>query len=290
MYERDKNRIASSELDNVLLGNVSEYSTILHKQKVYLQEQYPDPALYAVFEGLDSRIISLAPMVLFDGLTRDLGLKSNEKLLAGLGLIMYSVSTHDDVVDEKPPERINVASLMYGGDITTLEGIKLFGDATSQEVLLTVIKYLNLTNLAQTKIIRDLWDHPADEETYLEAINTTRYWAEVGLQAAITFAGRPDLQDFADKFSIFYGKTCQIFDDVREIDDDLKNGYWSLPISLAQKHGWDLNTPEGKNKAIERSKEIAKEYIQQAADLCGNNFPSLRELVDRLGVGLSIAY
>lgn len=290
MYERDKQRIASSELNNPLFGDITKYGNILRAQKENLQKKYPDPILRSTLDGLDSRIISVAPMVLFDTMLKDMGLESNEKLLAGLGLIMYSVSSHDDVVDERPTQRLDVAGLIYAGDITTLEGMRLLVDANSPKVISVIIDYMNLTNLAQTKIVENLWDRQSNEETYLDSINTTRYWAEVGLQAAITYAGRPDLHDFVDKFSILYGKTCQLFDDVREIDDDVKNGYNSLPINLAHEHNWDLNTPDGKNRSIGRSKEIASNYIQQAKDLCGNNFPNLEKLVDRLSTGLSISY
>lgn len=288
--ETDRKRIASSELDNPLLGDTTRYRNILLAEKEGLQKRYPDIALQSALDGLDSRIISIAPMVLFETMLKDLGLESNEKLVTGLGLIMYSVSTHDDVVDERPIQRLDVASLIYAGDITTLEGVQLLVEAGSPETTSVIINYLNLTNLAQTKIVRDLWDHPSNEETYLEAINTTRYWAETGLQAAITYAGRTDLRDFVDKFSILYGKTCQLFDDVREIDDDIKNGYYSLPISLAFQHNWNLNSPEGKNQSIRRSKEIATNYIRQARNLCGGNFPYLKELVNKLSLGLSITY
>lgn len=290
MYERDKSRIASSELNIPLLGDTLKYRNILRSQKVHLQEKYPDPSLHSIFEGLDSRIISIAPMVLFDRMLEDLGMKSEEELLVGLGLVMYSVSTHDDVVDERPRNRLDVARLIYAGNIATLEGINILVNTAPDKVISKVVDYVNLTNHAQTTIVRDLWEHPSDEAIYLEAINTTRYWAEVGLQAAIAFAGRPDLHDFVDQFSIYYGKTCQIFDDVREIDDDLKNGYWSLPISLAHENSWDLDTSEGRNKAIQRSREIARNYIQRSKDLCGENFPGLKQLVDQLNIGFSITY
>jgi len=290
MYEKDRGRIASSELNIPLLGDTLKYRNILRSQKEYLQEKYPDPALRSIFEGLESRIISIAPMVLFDRMLEDLGVEPEEKLLAGLGLVMYSVSTHDDVVDERPTNRLEVASLIYAGNITTLEGMRILVDTAPYKVISTIVDYVNLTNHAQTKIVRDLWERPSDEAVYLEAINTTRYWAEVGLQAAITYAGRPDLYDFVDQFSIYYGKTCQIFDDVREIDDDLKNGYWSLPISLAHENSWDLNSSEGRNTAIQRSREIARDYIQRSKDLCGEDFPSLKQLVDQINIGFSITY
>lgn len=183
-----------------------------------------------------------------------------------------------------------VAGLTYAGDIATLEGFKILINAEQDDVASIIIDYLNLTNYAQTKIVRDLWEKPSNEGVYLEAINTTRYWAEIGLQAVITYAERPDLHDFVDQFSIYYGKTCQVFDDIREIKDDFENGYWSLPISLAHQNNWDLNTTEGLNTAIQRSHEIAKEYIQQSQEMCGTEFLNLRQLVNRIALGSTIAY
>ena len=290
MYERDKSRIASSELNNPLFGDIAKYRDILTTQKEILNRNYPDETLRIMVEGIDSRIISIAPMVLFDTLSQDLGIKSDERILAGLGLISYSVSTHDDVVDERPAKRLDTAGLIYIGDITMLEGAKLLIENGDLRTFSAIVKYLNLTNQAQTQIVRNLWDHDSNEQTYLESINTTRYWAEVGLQAAIVHANRPELHNFVDNFSIYYGKTCQLFDDMREIDDDVKNGYYSLPIFLAHENGWDLETSLGKNLSIKRSKEIANEYIQNTLNLCGDGFPGLKSLVQKLKIGLSISY
>ena len=290
MYSKERERIASSEVETILLGDTSRYKNILLTQKNFLQDEYPDPVLQSAFEGLDSRIISIAPMVLFDCMLSDLSIESREDLLAGIGLMMYSISTHDDVVDEKPNDRLVIAGLTYAGDIATLEGVKKLMVAGCDNVTSIIIDYLNLTNYTQTKIVKKLWEQPSNEEVYLEAINTTRYWAEIGLQAAITYAGRPDLHDFVDQFSIYYGKTCQIFDDIREIKDDLENGYWSLPISLAHENNWDLSTTDGLNMAIRRSHEIAKEYIKQAQEICGTEFPNLRQLVDKIAAGSTITY
>lgn len=291
MYNKDQERIASSEVVATLLGDVSRYRKILSVQKKILQKKYPDPVLKSMFDGIDSRIISICPMVLFEAILCDLGIEAKEDSLAGIGLIMYSISTHDDVVDEKPDDRLITAGLIYAGNIATLEGVKILMTNGYIDMASVVIDYLNITNYVQTKIVKSLWEQPSDEKTYLEAINTTRYWAEIGLQAAIAYAKRPDLHNFVDQFSMYYGKTCQLFDDIREIKDDLKNGYWSLPISLAYQNNWDLETTEGLNLAIQRPREIAKAYIKQAQKLCRINFPHLRQLVNNLATaGCAISY
>lgn len=78
-----------------MLGDYSKHKNILLAQKSFLQDKYPDPVLQSIFEGLDSRIISITPMVLFDCMLTDLGIESREDLLAGIGLMTYLVSTHE---------------------------------------------------------------------------------------------------------------------------------------------------------------------------------------------------
>ena len=91
MAERDDNtekefgkkRIASSEWENPLLGATEKYQSILRDQAELLKQKYPDPTLDEVFNYMESRIISLAPMVLFDGTLKDLGTKADDEVLAG---------------------------------------------------------------------------------------------------------------------------------------------------------------------------------------------------------------
>ncbi|MEI8103686.1 MAG: hypothetical protein WCG84_02140 [Candidatus Moraniibacteriota bacterium] len=78
---------------------------------------------------------------------------------------------------------------------------------------------------------------------------------------------------------------------MREIDDDVKNGYWSLPVSLAHFNGWDISTNEGKRLSIETSRSLAEGYIKKAKELCGNQFLSLLDLVERIEkAGANIQY
>lgn len=280
-YENDGTRKASSELMTELLGDVSHYQELLQKGKANILISYNDESiLNSVFASLDTRIINLCPMVLCDRMLSDLGMASNDALLSGLGLAMYSISTHDDVVDEFPRERLVVAGLVYGGNIATLEGLKILCDAGLSHVASEVITYVNKNHYYQTKIITSLWDHPCNKDEYLSAISHTGYWAEIGLRAALAFSGKQGLSDFVSEFSKCYGLTCQIFDDMREIDDDVRNGYWSLPVSLAHFNGWNISNNDGKRLSIELSHSLAKGYIKKARELCDGQFPSLLGLVE----------
>lgn len=282
-YEKDSARTASSTLINELLGDVSHYQELLRKEQVRLLEQYEDSSiLNSIFSFLDTRVINLCPMTLCDRLLQDIGEQASDPLLTGLGLAMYSISTHDDVVDELPPERLNVAGLVYGGNIATLEGLRILYDAGLGYVASEVIGCVNKNHYYQTKIVSSLWNHPCEEDEYLAAISHTGYWAEIGLRAAVAFSQNKSLSSFVSEFARCYGLTCQIFDDMREIDDDVKNGYWSLAICLARANQWDISTTTGKRLAITKPRELAEDYIKQAKELCDDRFPALLDLVTRI--------
>lgn len=282
-YKKDGTRVASSTLTTELLGDVTRYQMLLQKEQKKLLEQYTDNSILdSIFSLLDTRIINLCPMVLCDRFLHDRDKHGTDPLLAGLGLSMFSISTHDDVVDELPQNRLDVAGLVYGGNIATLEGLKILYEARLGHVASEVITYINMNHYYQTKIVTSLWSHPCNKNEYLAAINHTKYWAEIDMRAAIVFSQDWHFANFVEIFARYYGLTCQIFDDMREIDDDVKNGYWSLPISLAQVHGWDISTNEGKRLSIEEPRKLAEEYLNQARALCGNRFPALLDLVERI--------
>ena len=292
MHQKNKDRIASSDLKSQLFGNVSRYKKLLNEEVKRLTDLYPDEViLNKMFSALDSRIINICPMVMCDSLLRDIGIKSPNDLLTGIGLSMFSISTHDDLVDELPKGRLVIAGLIYSGNIATLEGISSLLKGKYIDVAIEIINLINKNHYFQTKIVETLWKKPTDEIGYLKAISHTKYWLAIGLKAAITFSKRDDLNSFVDEFSECYGTVCQLFDDMREIKDDLKNGYFSLPISLAIKNGWDLKTANGLNASIKRSGELAIAYLNRVKILCGTSFPCLSKLVNRIEeIGNAIDY
>ncbi len=229
-------------------------------------------------------------MVLCDTLLRDLSVDAPDELLTTLGLTMFSISTHDDLVDELPRDRVTIAGLTYAGNIATLEGLKLFIENGYEKEAVAVIDCVNKNHYYQTKIAGTLWAGPTDEQGYLDAISHTKFWVAAGLKTAIVFAGRDDLHPFVDEFSECYGTTCQLYDDVREIKDDVRNGYWSLPISLATASDLSLEDPAHLNMAIQRSHELAASLTNRARRLCEGSFPNLDNLVVNIQKGSSIHY
>ncbi|PIR80229.1 MAG: hypothetical protein COU25_01170 [Candidatus Levybacteria bacterium CG10_big_fil_rev_8_21_14_0_10_35_13] len=286
MYEQDRLRIASSEVTEVLFGDTSKYRSLLRSQKERLLRLYPDATILdSMFDAIDSRIINICPMVLCDSMLKDLSVETPDSLLTALGLTMFSISTHDDLVDELPRDRVVIAGLTYAGNIATLEGLRLFLENGYYDEAVTVIDSVNKNHYFQTKIANTLWKAPSDENGYLDAISHTKYWVAAGLKPAAVYAGRNDLMPFVDEFSECYGTTCQIYDDIREIKDDVRNGYWSLPITMAAQQGLDLENPEHLNIAIQRSHELATALTNRAKLLCSGSFPNLYRLVNNIYKG-----
>lgn len=239
------------------------------------------------FRAIPHRIICVCPMVLCQAFLNDLGTEAPHDLLGPLGLAMYSISTHDDVVDERPESRGEVAGLIYAGNIASLYGLSLLMEKGYADVAQAVIRLMNLNHCFQTDIVFSLWTEPSDEAGYLRAISHTGYWAAIGTVAASEYmrskyGGNLHHHEFAMKFGELYGRMCQIYDDVREIEDDVRNGYFSLPISLALKHGYNPTTPEGQARAIVRPKEIAQQTFLDLRALCGEEWPSLMSLAERM--------
>lgn len=284
MYDKDQTRVASSELAEILLGNISKYKKLLAKEKDRIKNIFPDKAILdSMFDGVPSRIINICPMALCDRMCADLlGEEAPDNLLTGVGLSMYPISTHDDLVDETPDKKLTIAGLVYAGDISALEGSRILIENGYANVVIGITEDICINHYYQTLIVNSIWKETTDEAGYMHAISHTKYWAAIGLKAAIIYAKRDDLRSFIYDFADCYGTTCQLFDDMREIDDDTANGYWSLPIILARKNGWDLKTSEGKNKSIERSREIAVEKLAKAKKICRDNFPQLSDLIQRI--------
>lgn len=280
-------RIASSEIMDALFCDTTRFRETLETYVSTLIDTYGgETSLPEHFRAIPNRIICICPMVLCHAFLKDIGLETPHDFLGPLGLAMYSISTHDDIVDERPESRAEVAGLVYAGNIASLHGISLLIEKGYANIAQTIIRLMNLNHCFQTDIVFSLWERPSDEIGYLNAIRHTGYWAAIGIMAAAeherSINGEANYEAFAMKFGELYGRMCQVYDDIREIDDDIRNGYFSLPISIALQHGYDLTTSEGREKATIRSKEISKQSFLDVCTLCGDAWPSLLALAKRM--------
>ena len=96
-------RIASSAIMDALFGDTTKFRSILAQLASLLVDRYGGGTQVAeCFAAIPNRIICVCPMVLCDTMLADVSVSAPDDLLGGLGLAMYSISTHDDVVDERP--------------------------------------------------------------------------------------------------------------------------------------------------------------------------------------------
>lgn len=109
-------------------------------------------------------------MVLCSALIHDLGERPPGSLLTGVGLACFEISTHDDVVDELPWERTDIAAAIYAGNIATLEGIRTLINHEHPMVADAIIQQINLNHCYQTTITRTIWAEMTEEAGYLDAI------------------------------------------------------------------------------------------------------------------------
>jgi len=289
--EKEKIRVASSELISRLYGDTTKYENLIEEEIVKLISLYPNTGLNFLFKKMRTRVISIAPMVLCEAMLSDLKIQTPDNLLKGIGLASFHISTHDDVVDEMPKDRQYIANLIYAGNITKCHGIKILIESKMLKELKSLLDTLSIENLYQTEIVEKLWLKPKDEKNYLNAIITTRNWAYIGLEVALVFANNTELKPFIKEYSDYYGNLCQILDDMREIKEDIFNNYYSLPIVHSIEHKLDLSKKYNANNAIKRSRELIIDYISKSKTITDKKFPKLYEFIERIeDIGLKLKY
>lgn len=272
----------SSQLIAQLIFGTERYSSLLSIAAEDLARRFPDEGLKIQFSKLSTQTISICPMALCESFLNDINCSCDEKLLTGLGLMAFRISTHDDIVDETPADKKQIAELLYAGNMTYSYGANILLQAGFMNELIELLKVTNDNDFFQTQIISKLWQKPTSEQTYMDAIITTRSWARIGLDVAVVHSKRFDLLPFISEFADCYGNICQLYDDIREIEQDLQSGYYSLPISTAIQSKLDLTRKEAINKSIERSKQLADKFIKKARALSTQHYPRLFDLIKRI--------
>lgn len=221
----------SSGILGELLGSVKFYQKLLQPYQTRLIKNYPNPYLKKHFLSLNWKIISLGTMALCDHLLKDLDQKVDPKDLIALGLHMLAISTHDDVVDEMPKDRTLLSALVFAGNIATNEGSRLLLNQGKTKASDSLLASININHFYQQHNIETLWvKKPKSFKEYIDGITHTGTLMQVGLNYALVLAGRIDLQDKTDKYAHCYGTAIQLIDDIREVDEDIMNGYWSYPV------------------------------------------------------------
>src|SRR3990167_4302719 len=222
----------SSELLKILLGNVDKYIQLMDSQANRLSRAYPDKELAVIFSMLSKKILTIGPMSYCDLFASDLGIKCPKEVLVAIGLVCLPITTHDDVVDETPKKRLQLAAFIYAGDIAMLEGLKVLSTKKHTSVAKVLIDAVNQNHYYQQLRVKYLWERkPKTFEDYKVGIKDVPVLVKVGLDCAcaIADASHP-IRRRVNQFASGYGIALQIIDDIREVDEDRVSGYNSFPL------------------------------------------------------------
>ncbi|MDO8638072.1 MAG: class 1 isoprenoid biosynthesis enzyme [Candidatus Daviesbacteria bacterium] len=221
----------SSDILRQLYGDIKKYQTMLAPYQDNLVSKYPNPNLKKYFSSINKKIIAIMPMVFCESLLLDLGQKVNKKDLVALGLHMLAISTHDDVVDEMPENRTELAALVYAGNIASNEGSKILIQQGKTKVAEVLLMMINQNHYYQQHVIETLWQHkPISFKNYRSGINHICVFSAIGLIYALALTNKLALKKRIQDFADGYGVSLQLIDDLREVEEDRKFGYWSFPI------------------------------------------------------------
>lgn len=220
----------SSDILNDLFGDTSIYTKAISSCVRILDRKYPDEQLSKIFSTLGCRTVTILPISLCDAFSSDLGTWIDKKILAAIGLACVIVATHDDVVDEMPTDQKTLASLIYGGDITNLYGLKALLNFTDPLVVNTFIDTLIQNHYLQKRVVDKLWQgHNVSNKQYFDAVKHWRMFCSIGPLCALALTNRMKLKNRIITFSNGYGIAFQLLDDLREVDEDRERGYHSIP-------------------------------------------------------------
>lgn len=266
----------SSEIMSLLFGDVTHYSQIMSEMREKLSEKYPNENLAAVFSKLPHKFAVIGPMVLCDDVVRDLGQKCPREVLAVTGLACLSISTHDDVVDEKPQDRKDIASLIYAGNIAGLEAAALLKNSDYTEVLIPLFQAVNKNHYLQQFRVDLLWSKkPKNFRDYRRGIADICSWVAIGPEVGLSLLDRNDLINSISDFIENYGIAIQLIDDIREVDEDGISGYNSFPLLEGEHYRRSF-------KELDKCVEKAKSSLGYRWKNLKNHVFLLEEFVDRL--------
>jgi hypothetical protein len=260
--------VNSSQIMGEVFGDTNLFSQALKKEADRILKKYEDKDLVKCFEKMPYRSITLIPMIMYDAMMRDLGRKPDKEILAAIGLLCFPIGTHDDVVDEMPRTRRKIAALIYSGNIAALEGMRILSWKGMPEVVDALVESINQNHYRQQRVVGILWEgKKISVKKYFDGISHIVDFVSIGLLAALADVERMDLKERIMNFSKGYGYAIQLIDDMREVDEDKKMGYSSLPMMDKRKFMLSL--------------KLAHEYLDFARRSIPREWKNLNAIIDR---------
>jgi hypothetical protein len=259
----------SSQVISYLYKNSRKYKRLLASSRKNLIRKYPNKNITSYFSLLGETMITTAPLQFCESLLIDLDQIVEDDDLIPLSLLVLAIATHDDAVDQTGLSRVQLASLIYSGDIAANEGVDLLIKRGKVEAAQILLQAINKNHFYQQHITETLWqEKPKNFEQYADGIFHVATFAEIGLFYGLALANRLDLKQQISNFSYGYGIAIQIIDDLREQDEDKKNGYWSYPIVEGEPYTQSI-------------KQMYR-HIKQARESIPSDWQNLNDLLDRL--------
>lgn len=259
----------SSDILEELYGKAEYYESLLTPYTTDIRKRYPHPILNKLFGSLGKRMIAVCPMAFCNNLLKDLNKTPEAKDLAALGLHMLAISTHDDIADEMPKDRIKLASLLYAGNIATNEASKILVEQGNIQAAKVLLDAVNDNHFYQQHVVETLWQRaPKSFKEYRDGINHICVFSGIGLKYALALAGREDLTEKIDNFANGYGVALQLIDDLREVNEDKRIGYWSFPITEGEPY--------------KKSFEELFKHIKICKEAIPSDWKNLLDLAERL--------
>jgi hypothetical protein len=168
-----------------------------------------------------------------------------------------------------PVDRRFVADLLFAGNIVCNEGIAILSELGKTSQLNRLLFSVNQNHFYQHYNIYSLWTKkPSDFSEYLDGLQHDIAFMKIGINYALSIAGRIDTEKLFDEFAINYAFGIQLLDDLREAEKDEKNGYYSYPVI----EGHPYTTTSNK----------LPEYADKAAKSLPDNYIRLKKLADNL--------
>lgn len=221
----------TSDIVDDALGGVAQYRALLRVVARDLAQRFPDPDLRPLFQAMPKKAIGPVLMALCDRIAGDLGEEAPANLLQAVGALAFHLSTHDDIVDERPSERRAVGALLYAGNITALDGLQRLQAIGRSDVTDAIVRTIARNHAAQQRVLRLLWEQsPASFDDYRRGLEHSTHLVGIGVHTGLAWARRSDLEARCRPFCEAYGLAFQLIDDLIEVDQDRQSGYHSYAV------------------------------------------------------------